>query len=118
MSKFLPKAALDLEKLITVATHADGENEMSAGGFLLSIACSYGTFECFQTLLDHNAKIDGHVIEKVFTCDDHMNTKNQHKGRIQILDYLIETGFTSTIYEHCRFGKCNAIWLCAGFGAP
>ena len=82
MSKFLRKAELDLEKLITVPTHADGENEMSAGGFLLSMACSYGTLECFQILLDHNAKIDGHVIEKVFNCDDDMTTKNQHRGRI------------------------------------
>ena len=81
MSKFLPKAALDLEKLITVAAHADGENEMSAGGFLLSIACTYGTFECFQTLLDHNAKIDGHVLEKACNCINDITSKNQYKDR-------------------------------------
>ena len=80
MAKFLPE--LDFEKLITVPTHADGQNEMSVGGFLLSMACTYGNLDCFQTLLNHNAKIDGHVLEKALNCDDDMTTKNQHKGRI------------------------------------
>ena len=75
MAKFLPE--LDLEKSITVPTHAeDALHEMSVGVFLLSMACTYGNLDCFKTLLNHNAKIDGHVLEKAVNFDDDMTSKN------------------------------------------
>ena len=30
---------------------------------------------------------------------------------------MLGIGVTSNIYEHCRYGKCNALWLCAKYGA-
>ena len=54
----------------------------------------------------------------LFRCADYTFTKNQQKSKVQILDYLIKIGATRTVYEHAFYGKCDAIWLCARYGAP
>ena len=94
---------------------------MPIGCFLLGIASKYGRLDSFQELLNHDAIIDGSVIEMVISClDEYLidTTKNQQKGRIQILEYLIKIGATRKVYEHCQYGKCHSTWLCARVGAP
>ena len=54
----------------------------------------------------------------VLSCAEFTPTKNQQKGKIQILDYLIKIGAARTVYEHYYYGKCGVNWLCAGYGAP
>ena len=43
LAKLLPE--LNLKKLITVPTHADGKYDMSIGSFLMSVACTYGKLD-------------------------------------------------------------------------
>ena len=54
---------------------------MKIGGFLLATASTYGRLDLFKILMNHDALIDGHVLEKVFICADKMTTKNKYKGR-------------------------------------
>ena len=57
----------------------------------------------------------------VISClDEYLKstTKFQHKGRIQILEYLIKIEATRKVYDHCLYGKFHPTWLCARVGAP
>ena len=89
---------------------------MSIGSFLLSVAVTYGKLDSVKILLANNAQIDGYVVERVFSTDEELDSKNRQKGRLHILDYLIENGIFVSEYDHCVYGKCDPIWLCAWFG--
>ena len=69
-------------------------------------------------MLIHGVKIDGLALQKLFYCADKNTTKNEQKGKIQIVEYLIQIGATRSVYEYRHFGRIDAKWLCAGYGDP
>ena len=48
----------------------------------MSVAVTYGKLDSVKTLLAHNAKIDGNVLEKVVFWNEKPASKNQRQGRL------------------------------------